>query len=304
MRSQHRRLGSPEKLRARKPRRRRSRRRCRRRLSYDGPRQCLPGCRRHRPRPSAGVAVAVALARGSPCPRSVRSVRCATTASRSATSPRSSPRRTTSSRRASAARLLARHPTNVVRLDLPSDGAGRRAGRSLPAGGPDPRGVALRRDASQGPAPVDLRLRAGVPRARHRHGADPARVLRPAAARGLRAGVPACCPHERTLDGPARGPVSAAAGDGREHQPGRRALRGPVRRRRAAILATIAAGRPASTSSTTTASGTGSGSPQPTGDAERARRPRSSPPPARSPSRSPTATTATRRRFATATSGG
>ena len=49
------------------------------------------------------------------------------------------------------------------------------------------RRVAVRRHAAQGPPARRLRLRADLPRARHGHRADPARVLRPAAPRAVRA---------------------------------------------------------------------------------------------------------------------
>ena len=66
-------------------------------------------------------------------------------------------------------------------------GGGRRARRAVPSRGPDAGRVALRRHVPQGPAPVHLRLRADVLRAGHGHRAHPARVLRAAAPRVVRA---------------------------------------------------------------------------------------------------------------------
>ena len=103
----------------------------------------------------------------SPCPTSDRSARFATTVQRRATSARWWRRRTTSSMPDTRARLVARHPANVVRLDLPAEELGDEPGRPLPARGPDARGVALRWDAAQGPAPVRLRLRADLSRPGH-----------------------------------------------------------------------------------------------------------------------------------------
>ena len=137
---------------------------------------------------------------------------------------------------AARARYVARHPANVVQLDLPAERARRRARRSLPAHGPDAGRVALRRDPAQGPPSVGLRLRAGLPRARHGHRAPPARVLRPAPARGLRRGRGAA---PRADDGrPQGGPLQAPARDRGQHQPGHRPVRRRGRRDRAA------AGRP------------------------------------------------------------
>ncbi len=66
--------------------------------------------------------------------------------------------------------------------------ARRRARRPLSARGADAGRVAVRRDPAQGPPSVDLRLRTGVPRSRHRRRADPARVLRARLPRAVRAG--------------------------------------------------------------------------------------------------------------------
>ena len=71
------------------------------------------------------------------------------------------------------ATLEARHPANVVRLDLPVEELGRRARRPLPARGADPRRLALGRDAAQGPASVGLRLRADLRGARARTSSGP-----------------------------------------------------------------------------------------------------------------------------------
>ena len=103
---------------------------------------------------------------------------------------------------AEEARLLDRHPANVVRLDLPAEQPGdedddryRRAARTLAA-------VALRRHLPQGSAPVDLRLRAGyrVP------GTDVTRTQRGFFGRlRLHAFVTEpVLPHERTMSGPRR----------------------------------------------------------------------------------------------------
>ena len=81
-------------------------------------------------------------------------------------------------------------------------GGRRRARRSLPARGPDARGLALGRDAAQGPASVDLRLRADLSRARAPTSCGPSAgssggcASRPS---GPDSGV---LPHERTLAGP------------------------------------------------------------------------------------------------------
>ena len=83
-------------------------------------------------------------------------------------------------------RLVARHPANVVQLDLPTEEPGdepddryRRTARLFAD-------VAVGRDAAQGPPSVGLRLRAGLSRPGHDDGADAAWVLRPAPARGVR----------------------------------------------------------------------------------------------------------------------
>ena len=76
----------------------------------------------------------------SPCPTSVRSAPCATTRPRRRPRRSSSRRPTTSSSARAGAPALARHPANVVRLDLPRDEPGdepddryRRAARTLAA---------------------------------------------------------------------------------------------------------------------------------------------------------------------------
>ena len=65
--------------------------------------------------------------------------------------------------------------------------------RSLPARGADARRVALRRDAPQGPATGDLRLRADVPRPGHGRRADAARVLRAGSGSSRSGRAPASC---------------------------------------------------------------------------------------------------------------
>ena len=76
---------------------------------------------------------------------------------------------------------------------------------------------------SQGPASVHLRVRAVLPRAGNGRAADPARLLRASASRGVRTGQSACCPHERTLSGAEGRSLQAASRDRRQHEPGRRA---------------------------------------------------------------------------------
>ena len=125
--------------------------------------------------------------------------------------------------------LLARHPKNAVRLDLPPAEPGDGARRSLPARGADAGRVALRRDAAQGPAPVGLRVRADVPRPGHGRGARPARVLRRSC--GSSRWAPGVPPARADDDGPEGGPLPAAARDRHQHEPDRRAVRGPVRAR-------------------------------------------------------------------------
>ena len=269
-------------------------------IPRSGPRSgSFPECRERAE--GAMLAVAASVPRET-CPRSVRSAPSVTRPTRSPMSAAVVAPPYDVIGPEEHARLLARHPANVVRLDLPAIEPGeepderyRRAARTLAA-------VALRRDAPQGSARGDLRLRADVPRSRHRRRADPARVLRPAPARAARAriGRP---PPRADARGPARGPVPAAAGDRREHEPGRRALRRPVRdelrgpgdagRRRACRRRTRRRRRP----------------PPPldrrggrAARGPRGRRLSRQPAPARSRSR--TATIATRPRCATATSGG
>ena len=138
----------------------------------------------------------------------------------------------------------ARPPPGERRPPRPAvDRARRRARRALSAGGADARRVALRRDASQGPAIRDLRLRADLSRPGHGRRADAARVLRPAAARDVRAGRrgPAATSGRSRA---ARGPLPAAAGDRRQHEPGRRPVRRPDPGRAPRVLATLAAGEP------------------------------------------------------------
>ena len=66
-------------------------------------------------------------------------------------------------------------------------------------------------------------------------------------------------PHERTLAGAEGGPLQAASRDGRQHQPGRRAVRRPERRGDRRRLPPWPADRRTSTSPTTTAFATGCG---------------------------------------------
>ena len=100
------------------------------------------------------------------------------------------------------ARLVARHPANVVRLDLPGRSVRRRAGRSLPARGPD----AGRRGARTAPCartrirPCTSTSRPTASRA-PRWSAPSAGSSRGCGSRRSGRGA-ACCPHERTLTGP------------------------------------------------------------------------------------------------------
>ena len=100
-------------------------------------------------------------------------------------------------------------------------GAGRRGRRSLPAGGADAGRLALRRDPPQGPASVDLRLRADVPGARHGRVEDAARVLRPTAPGVLRARIRRAAARADAV-GAAGGSLQAAAGHRGQHEPGGR----------------------------------------------------------------------------------
>ena len=55
-------------------------------------------------------------------------------------------------------RLLARHPANVVRLDLPGLERGDEPDDRYRRAAPDPRRMAFGRNVAQGPASVGLRL--------------------------------------------------------------------------------------------------------------------------------------------------
>ena len=197
-------------------------------------------------------------------------------------------------------RLLARHPRNAVRLDLPAGEPGedpderyRRAARTLTAWRSD---GTLRKD----PRPSVYVYQQVYRGAGHGHRADAARVLCPAAHRAVRA---------RELGAPARadavgsqgGPLPAAAGHGHQHSPVV-GLYEDVGNGGWRLLAAITADRPdhgrrRTMTGFTTACGS---SPMRARD----HRPtRSSRPPQRVPSSSPTATTATRPRSATGTSG-
>ena len=196
----------------------------------------------------------------SPCPRSVRSAPCATPPTASATSrPVVAPPYDVLSA-ADRAGLRPGTPRNVVRLDAPADEIGdaeddryRRAARTLAAW------------RSDGTFHKDPRPAIYVHEQTYRvPGTDVERTQRGFFAR-LRleplepgSGV---LPHERTLAAAARGPLPAAPGDRREHQPGDRRCTTTRSGRAAAILATLATG-PADDRrrATTTASATGCGS--------------------------------------------
>ena len=134
-------------------------------------------------------------------------------------------------------RLLARHPANVVRLDLPGEDAGdepdaryRRAAKTLAAWRSD---GTLHKDPHPSIYVYEQTYR--VPG--QRRGADPARLLRAAPSRAVRRGQRR--PPARAHDGrPARGSLQAAPGDRRQHESDRRAVRrrGRCRRTRARRL--------------------------------------------------------------------
>ena len=128
-------------------------------------------------------------------------------------------------------RLLARHPANVVRLDLPGEDAGdepdaryRRAAKTLAAWRSD---GTLHKDPHPSIYVYEQTYR--VP------GSDVARTQRGFFARlrlepfGEGGGV---LPHERTHGRPARGSLQAAPGDRRQHESDRRAVRRRGRCRR------------------------------------------------------------------------
>ena len=157
------------------------------------------------------------------------------------------------------AELVARHPANVVRLDLPAERAGdepddryRRAARTLAAWRSD---GTLRKDPHPSIYVYEQTYR--VP------GTDVERTQRGFFARlrlepfGPDGGV---LPHERTLSRPEGGPLQAAPGDRRQHEPGRRRCTTTRAARPGERLAAVAA-RPARhrRRPTTTASATGCG---------------------------------------------
>ena len=199
-------------------------------------------------------------------------------------------------------RLLARHPANVVRLDLPREEQGdepddryRRTARTLAAWRSD---GTLHKDPHPSIYVYEQTYR--VPGTRRR--ADPARVLRAAASRGVRAGV-GRPPARADAAGRARGPLQAAARDRRQHEPGHRPVRRPAAVGRPVLDAITAAAPTADIERRRRRSPSTLGGARPTATrrpgraADRGRRR-----PARSSS--PTATTATRPRSATATSDG
>ena len=151
---------------------------------------------------------------------------------RSATSASSSRRRMTSSDRTSTSACSPGIPANVVRLDLPARGAGRRArrryrraARTLAAWRSD---GTLHKDPHPSIYVYEQTYR--VPGTRR--GPDPARVLRAAASRGVRAVVGRAAARADAA-GRARGPLQAAPRDGRQHEPGHRPVRRPGGRRAA-----------------------------------------------------------------------
>ena len=153
------------------------------------------------------------------CPTSVLSERCATTRRPSPTSRSSSRRPTTSSTPAEEARLLERHPANVVRLDKPSEQPGdeaddryRRAARTLAGWRSD---GTFRKDphpslyvyeqAYRVPGTDVTRTQRGFFARLRLHAFDEGAVL-PARADDVR---------------PEGGPLQAPSSDRRQHEPGR-----------------------------------------------------------------------------------
>ena len=200
-----------------------------------------------------------------------------------------------------AARSSARHPANVVRLDLPASRRPATSPTTATGARPDARRLALRRDAAQGPAPVRLRLRADLPRARDRRGADPARVLRRLRLEPFGPGRASCRTSGRS-PAPARTATSCSA---RPASTPARSSRCTTTRRTDGARPGVAAARPADARrrrrrrrppSPVGVPADGRGRPRRVARTARGRRR------ARSPS--PTATIATRPRCATATSGG
>ena len=145
------------------------------------------------------------------------------------------------------ATLVARHPANVVRLDLPAEEPGdepddryRRAARTLAAWRSD---GTLRKDPH--PSVYVYEQTYVVPGTDV--GADPARVLRAPPARALRTGVRR--PAARADAGrPQGGPLQAAPRDRRQHEPGRRAVRRRFRCDRASAWPSRRPARPISRS--------------------------------------------------------
>ena len=140
-------------------------------------------------------------------------------------------------------RLLARHPANVVRLDLPRASRGdepddryRRAARTLAAWRSD---GTLHKDPHPSIYVYEQDYR--VPGTDVER--DAARLLRAAPARAVRAGRRRPAARADAVR-PQGGPLQAASRDGREHEPGRRPVRRRGRRRRTALLAERTRGPP------------------------------------------------------------
>ena len=125
-----------------------------------------------------------------------------------------------------------RAPSGQRRPARPPDrGRRRRARRPLPPGRPNARRMALERGAPQGPAPLDLRVPAGLPGAGDVGRAVAAGLLRAPAPRAARGGwwrPTARADHV----GAQGGSLQAPAGHRREHEPGRRPRRRSGWRRR------------------------------------------------------------------------
>ena len=157
------------------------------------------------------------------------------------------------------ARLVARHPANVVRLDLPVEELGdgpddryRRAARTLATWRSD---GTLRKD----PHPSDVRLRAALSRARdgHASGSSAGSSLGSRLeAYGPESGV---LPHERTLSGPKEDRYKLLRATGVNTSPVVVLFDDAVRWHRGAARGGRRRARPTSTSPTTTASAIGCG---------------------------------------------
>ena len=182
------------------------------------------------PRAAGGVP---SSPRGMSVARSPTFPRPALTSRRASATSRRSSRRPTTSSTGDAARACSRPAPGQRRPPRHAGrGARRRAGRPVPASGPDAGRVAVRRHAAQGsrsPSIYVYEQRYRVP------GTERERTQRGFFARlrleayGPDAGV---LPHERTLERPQRGPLQAAPRDRRQHEPGRRAVRRRLRQRR------------------------------------------------------------------------